>query len=147
MFITHDFGGVSEIADRVVVLQHGKLVEQGAADDVLLRPQHPYTQALLAAVPTMQPPVRPGVTDRRKAVEVIGLAKTYVSGGGWLRPARRVEAAKDVSFAIHQGETLGLVGESGSGKSSVARLVMRLTEADSGSIRMGTAEQIGRAHV
>src|SRR3546814_16714282 len=96
MFITHDFGGVSEIADRVVVLQHGKLVEQGAADDVLLRPQHPYTQALLAAVPTMQPPVRPGVTDRRKPVEVIGLAKTYVSGGGWLRPARRVAAAKAV---------------------------------------------------
>src|SRR3546814_6692857 len=70
MFITHDFGVVSEIADRVVVLQHGKLVEQGTADDVLLRPQHTYTQTLLAAVPTMQPPVRPSVTDRRKAAEV-----------------------------------------------------------------------------
>jgi peptide/nickel transport system ATP-binding protein len=59
MFITHDFGVVSDIADRVVVLQHGKVVEQGAADDVLLRPQHPYTRALLAAVPKMQPPSRP----------------------------------------------------------------------------------------
>ena len=58
MFITHDFGVVADIADRVVVLQHGKVVEQGAADDVLLRPQHPYTRALLAAVPTMQPPQR-----------------------------------------------------------------------------------------
>ena len=58
MFITHDFGVVADIADRVVVLQHGKVVEQGAADDVLQRPQHPYTRALLAAVPTMQPPAR-----------------------------------------------------------------------------------------
>ncbi|MCW0234015.1 MAG: ABC transporter ATP-binding protein [Ferrovibrio sp.] len=137
MFITHDFGVVAEIADRVVVLQHGKLVEQGAAGDVLQHPQHPYTQALLAAVPTMEPPVRPSLDDRRKAVEVIGLSKTYVTSSGWFRPARRVEAAKDVSFAIRQGETLGLVGESGSGKSSVARLVMQLIKADGGSIRLG----------
>jgi peptide/nickel transport system ATP-binding protein len=76
MFITHDFGVVAEIADRVVVLQHGKVVEQGEADDVLLRPQHPYTRALLAAVPNMQPPSRPARPDRQKAVEVIGLEKT-----------------------------------------------------------------------
>jgi peptide/nickel transport system ATP-binding protein len=91
-------------------------------------------------VPSIHPPVRPALVDRPKAVEVIGLAKTYVTGGGLFRPARRVEAAKDVSFAIHQGETLGLVGESGSGKSSVARLVMRLIEPDQGSIRIGTTD-------
>src|ERR671931_2157455 len=94
MFITHDFGVVAEIADRVVVLQHGKVVEQGTADDVLLRPQHPYTRALLAAVPTLQPPQRALLPDRSKAVEVIGLGKTYVSGGGRVRPERHVQAAK-----------------------------------------------------
>lgn len=140
MFITHDFGVVAEIADRVAVLQHGKLVEQGSAKEVLQHPVHSYTRALLAAVPSMQPPSRPPLLDQGKAVEVIGLAKTYVTGGGWFRPARRVEAAKDVSFSIHKGETLGLVGESGSGKSSVARLVMRLIEADGGSIRLGATD-------
>jgi peptide/nickel transport system ATP-binding protein len=140
MFITHDFGVVADIADHVVVLQHGKVVEQGAADDVLLRPQHPYTHALLAAVPTMHPPQRAALLDRRKAVEVIGIDKTYVSGGGWFRPVRSVQAANGVSFDIFQGETLGLVGESGSGKSSIARLVMRLIEPDRGTVRIGDTD-------
>ncbi|MGY4161732.1 peptide/nickel transport system ATP-binding protein [Bradyrhizobium sp. USDA 4461] len=140
MFITHDFGVVSDIADRVVVLQHGKVVEQGAADDVLRRPQHAYTRALLAAVPSMQPPARAPLTDRAKAVEVIGLDKTYVSGGGWFQPERRVRAANEVNFDILQGETVGLVGESGSGKSSVARLVMRLIEPDQGTVRLGDTD-------
>ncbi|MHC2436686.1 ABC transporter ATP-binding protein [Bradyrhizobium sp. USDA 4451] len=140
MFITHDFGVVSDIADRVVVLQHGKVVEQGAADEVLRRPQHAYTRALLAAVPSMQPPARTPLTDRAKAVEVIGLDKTYVSGGGWFQPERRVRAANEVNFDILQGETVGLVGESGSGKSSVARLVMRLIEPDQGTVRLGDTD-------
>ena len=140
MFITHDFGVVADIADKVVVLQHGKVVEQGAADDVLRRPQHPYTRALLAAVPTMQPPQRPPLVGRPKAVEVIGLDKTYVSSGGWFKPERRVEAAREVNFTIVQGETLGLVGESGSGKSSVARLIMRLIEPDRGTVRVGDTD-------
>jgi peptide/nickel transport system ATP-binding protein len=140
MFITHDFGVVSDIADRVVVLQHGKVVEQGAADDVLRRPQHPYTRALLAAVPSMQPPQRAPLVDRAKAVEVVGLDKTYVSGGGWFQPERRVRAANEVNFDILKGETLGLVGESGSGKSSVARLVMRLIEPDQGTVRLGDTD-------
>ncbi|NEU96114.1 ABC transporter ATP-binding protein [Bradyrhizobium uaiense] len=140
MFITHDFGVVSDIADRVVVLQHGKVVEQGPADDVLRRPQHTYTRALLAAVPSMQPPPRAPLADRAKAVEVIGLDKTYVSGGGWFQAERRVRAANEVNFDILQGETVGLVGESGSGKSSVARLVMRLIEPDQGTVRLGDAD-------
>ena len=140
MFITHDFGVVADIADKVVVLQHGKVVEQGAADDVLSRPQHPYTRALLAAVPTMQPPQRDALNNRRKAVEVIGLDKTYVSSGGWFQPGRSVQAAKEISFTILQGETLGLVGESGSGKSSVARLIMRLIEPDRGTVRLGDTD-------
>ena len=105
-----------------------------------MRAQHPYTRALLAAVPTLQPPQRTPLLDRSKAVEVIGLGKTYVSGGGWFRAERRVAGAREVSFDIFRGETLGLVGESGSGKSSVARLVMRLIEPDAGTVRIGDVD-------
>src|SRR3982074_1923278 len=137
MFITHDFGVVADIADRVMVLRHGQGVEQGAAEAVPPRPQHAYTKALLAAVPSMHPPVRAALVGRDKAVEVSGLDKTYVTSGGWFRPDRTVQAAREVNFSILKGETLGLVGESGSGKSSVARLVLRLIEADRGTIRIG----------
>src|SRR5712671_6119094 len=140
MFITHDFGVVADIADRVVVLRHGQVVEQGSAQEVLNRPQHAYTKALLAAVPSMTPPQRAPLIDRNKAVDVIGLDKTYVTSGGWFRPDRTVQAASEVSFSILKGETLGLVGESGSGKSSVARLVMRLIEADRGTVRIGEVD-------
>jgi peptide/nickel transport system ATP-binding protein len=140
MFITHDFGVVADIADRVIVLRHGQVVEQGSADEVLTRPQHDYTKALLAAVPSMHPPVRAPLEGRAKAVEVIGLDKTYVTTGGWFQPDRRVQAANEVSFTISQGETLGLVGESGSGKSSVARLVMQLIKPDRGTVRIGDVD-------
>jgi peptide/nickel transport system ATP-binding protein len=140
MFITHDFGVVADIANRVVVLRQGQVMEQGSASEVLNHPQHAYTKALLAAVPSMQPPPRPPLGDRAKAIEVVGLDKTYVTADGWFRPDRKVRAASEVSFEIRKGETLGLVGESGSGKSSVARLVMRLLEADRGTVRLGDVD-------
>jgi peptide/nickel transport system ATP-binding protein len=140
MFITHDFGVVSDIADQVVVLRHGKVVEEGPAANVFNAPQHDYTKALLAAVPSMDPPPRAPLDDQARAVEVIGLDKTYVTSGGWFREDRRVDAAREVNFNILKGETLGLVGESGSGKSSVARLVMRLIEADRGTVRIGETD-------
>ncbi|WP_371421879.1 ABC transporter ATP-binding protein [Tardiphaga sp.] len=140
MFITHDFGVVADIADRVVVLRHGKIVEEGSIDAVFRNPQHDYTKALLAAVPSMHPPVRAPLDENARAVEVIGLDKTYVTSGGWFKPDRRVQAANEVTFSIMQGETVGLVGESGSGKSSVARLVMRLIEADRGTVRIGDVD-------
>src|SRR5258706_13351911 len=86
MFITHDFGAVPDIADRVLVLRHGQVVEQGPAQEVLTPPRQAYTKALLAAVPSMTPPPRAPLGDRRKAVDVIGLDKTYVTSGGWFRP-------------------------------------------------------------
>jgi peptide/nickel transport system ATP-binding protein len=140
MFITHDFGVVADIADQVVVLRHGQVVEEGPAATVFNNPQHDYTKALLAAVPTMDPPARAPLDGQAKAVEVIGLDKTYVTSGGWFREDRRVDAAREVNFTILKGETLGLVGESGSGKSSVARLVMRLIEADRGTVRIGETD-------
>jgi peptide/nickel transport system ATP-binding protein len=136
MFITHDFGVVAEIADKVAVLEKGIVVEQGTADAVLQRPQHRYTQSLLAAVPTLTPPERPSVVGAPLACAVVGLRKTY-KGGGILMPSREVNAARNVSFEIRRGETLGLVGESGSGKSTVGRLVVRLLDPDAGTIRLG----------
>jgi peptide/nickel transport system ATP-binding protein len=140
MFITHDFGVVADIADRVVVLRYGKIVEEGTIDAVFKTPQHDYTKALLAAVPSMHPPVRAPLDDNARAVEVVGLDKTYVTPQGWFKPDRRVQAANQISFSIMKGETLGLVGESGSGKSSIARLVMRLIEADRGTVRIGDVD-------
>jgi peptide/nickel transport system ATP-binding protein len=136
LFITHDFGVVGDIADRVAVMEKGRVVEQGSVADVLERPQHPYTRRLLAAVPGLTPPVRPAVEDAPVACAATGLAKTY-RGNAWFNSQREVAAVKSVNFEIRRGETLGLVGESGSGKSTIGRLVMRLTDADAGVVRVG----------
>jgi peptide/nickel transport system ATP-binding protein len=141
LFITHDFGVVADIADRVLVLQRGIVVEQGSVADVLTNPQHDYTKALLAAVPNGVPadgvgaPARPDI-----ALEVTNLCKTYRTRSGVMGKMREVVAVNDVSFSIARGETLGLVGESGSGKSSIARLVTRISEPDTGSILLDGQE-------
>lgn len=137
IFITHDFGVVADIADRVLVLQKGDVVETGSAEEVLKNPRHAYTRALLAAVPTGAPPEREELAGNPVACSVIGLNKSYRSKSGMLGDHRVVRAVDDVSFQIRKGETLGLVGESGSGKSTVARLVTRIVAPDSGQIRLG----------
>jgi len=136
LFITHDFGVVADIADRVAVMQHGKIVEIGTTDQVLNHPQHPYTQALMQAVPSLVPPEVRAISDEQELV-VSDLTKTYTSGGGWFgfgSKERIVHAAKNVDVTLHKGETLGVVGESGSGKSTLARCIVRLINADEGSI-------------
>jgi peptide/nickel transport system ATP-binding protein len=134
MFITHDFGVVAEIADRVVVMEKGKVVEQGAAAQVLGTPAHPYTQRLLAAVPRMRAVDR----DRGEAPPVVlkveNLRKTYGGGGGLFASARTVAAVDGVSLEIRKGRTLGIVGESGSGKSSLGKVLLKLIEPDEGRI-------------
>jgi peptide/nickel transport system ATP-binding protein len=135
IFITHDFGVVREIADSVVVLQKGKVVERGTAAAVLSHPQHPYTRALLDAIPSLAPPDQAGADDG-VVCEVAGLRKTYAVRSGLFAGTRVVQAVQDVDFVIRRGETLGLVGESGCGKSTVARLVTRLLDADAGTIRI-----------
>ena len=133
MFITHDFGVVSEIADRVIVMQHGRVVEQGTRDEVLTRPREAYTKMLVAAVPSLVPPRRTPVTGK-VSLEVKNLSKVYGGRTFLNRSARVVKAAQDVNFEIRRGETLGVVGESGSGKTTVARCVARLIEPSDGQI-------------
>ena len=134
LFITHDFGVVAEIADRVAVLRLGDLVEMGPKEDVLMRPQHDYTKMLIAAVPGIHPKAKARQTDAPIVLQVVGLDKTY-RGQGWFSSKRHeVHAAKAVNFTIRKGETLGIVGESGSGKSTVARCVVRLIDPSAGSI-------------
>jgi len=138
LFITHDFGVVAEIADRVAVMRHGKLVEQGGVAEVLRRPQHDYTQALVAAVPSLVPrqAARNGSSagHERPLLAVSGLRKTYLGRAGLAWARRRVPAVAGVSLEIRKGHALALVGESGSGKSTLARLIVGLERADRGAI-------------
>jgi peptide/nickel transport system ATP-binding protein len=133
MFITHDFGVVSEIADRVVVMQYGRIVEQGTREEVLGNPREAYTKMLIASVPSLDPPVRAPV-EGVAAMATRGLSKTYGGGGFFQRAKRVVKAAENVSIEVRRRETLGIVGESGSGKSTVARCIARLVAPTSGEI-------------
>jgi peptide/nickel transport system ATP-binding protein len=141
LFITHDFGVVAEIADRVAVMQHGVLVELGAAAQVLNAPRHDYTKSLIAAVPALAPRPRREMDTAPLLLEVSGMTKTFGSGATWLsRGDRRVHAVKSVALSVRRGRTLGLVGESGSGKSTLARCIIRLIEPDAGTVRLGDVE-------
>ncbi|KLU25069.1 ABC transporter ATP-binding protein [Caballeronia mineralivorans PML1(12)] len=135
MFVTHDFGVVAEIADRVAVMEKGVLVEQGLAAQILNAPAHPYTQRLIAAVPHLRrTAARATVAAAPPVLEIDGLRKTYVTRhGGWHK--RTVQAVDGVSFSVRRGETLGIVGESGSGKSTIGKCLLKLTGIDGGAIR------------
>jgi peptide/nickel transport system ATP-binding protein len=135
LFITHDFGVVADIADRVVVMQLGQQVESGDKCEVLQHPREPYTRSLLQAVPELKP-MRPAITvERPLLLEARSLGKQY-SAGSWPMRRRVVDAARDVSLRLHAGETLGIVGESGSGKSTVARCIAQLIEPTQGQVTL-----------
>jgi peptide/nickel transport system ATP-binding protein len=127
LFITHDFGVVADIADRIAVINKGQIVEIGEADRVLTAPEHPYTKALIAAVPSLAPPTRAPAGAGKGAVEaltVTGLTKRYAG----------VTALDDVSLRVARGEILTIVGESGCGKSTLARVMVGLTKPTAGSV-------------
>ncbi|SEC37702.1 peptide/nickel transport system ATP-binding protein [Rhizobiales bacterium GAS191] len=142
VFITHDFGVVAEVADRVAVMQAGEMVEIGETRQVLDNPRHPYTQKLIAAVPRAAAKAALAPLDGPPAIELSHLSKIYQTG------SRRVVALNDVSLSLAKGHTLGIVGESGSGKSTLAKVAVRLVAATSGAIRVGDvdfAKLAGRA--
>ncbi|OEC95591.1 MULTISPECIES: ABC transporter ATP-binding protein [Rhizobium] len=162
LFITHDMGVVAEISDRTIVMYRGEAVETGKTDDIFHRGQHPYTRALLSAVPRLgsmkdQPqPLRFPVVDastgersepkaladtvdhgKTPVLEVKNLVTRFDLRGGLLaRPTGSIHAVENVSFDLAQGETLSLVGESGCGKSTTGRSIMRLINPKSGEVRL-----------
>ncbi len=162
LFITHDMAVVAQMADRVVVMYRGKIVEEGRVEDIFENPRADYTRMLLAAVPKLgemkgalapermrtldaeRPAGGPVVAKREKPqplLEVKNLSTRFpVKGGVLRRTVANVHAVEDVSFSINVGETFSLVGESGCGKSSCGRSILRLVEAVSGEIWLNGRE-------
>jgi peptide/nickel transport system ATP-binding protein len=144
--ITHDLGVVAEVADRVLVMHEGKIVERGETDAIFYAAKDPYTRKLLGAVLRLDqaPPLRPR-PHTAPLLEVTDLVKHYPVKRGLLidREVDRVRAVDGVSFSVAQGETLGLVGESGSGKSTLSRTVLQLLQPTSGSVRFEGREIAG----
>jgi len=132
LFITHDFGVVAEIADRIVVMNRGRVVEVGTREDILARPLEPYTRMLVSSVPSLVPKPRTALKSDI-VLDVRALSKTY-GGRGMFGRGGMIAAAQDVNLKLRRGEIVGIVGESGSGKSTVARCVVRLQDPTSGSI-------------
>jgi microcin C transport system ATP-binding protein len=139
LFITHDLGIVRKLADRVCVMNQGKIVEQGAVERVFTSPQHPYTRALLAAEPKPDPaPLQP---DAPVVVKTDDLKVWFPIRRGVLRKTvGHIKAVDGVSIAVRKGETLGIVGESGSGKTTLGLALLRLISSDGPIVFMG--EQI-----
>ena len=139
LFITHDMGVVAEIADHVLVMNQGQVVESGARDEVLCRPRAEYTRQLLSAVPAMTPP--PPRPSTQAAVQLAGqdVGKTYLTRD-WLGRSRPTVALEQAQLALRAGETVGIVGESGSGKSTFARCLIRLIDPTQGQIQWGDAQ-------
>jgi len=136
LFITHDMGVVAEIADRVVVMRKGQIVETGALDGILRAPTMEYTRKLLASVPSLVPRASRPASSEPIVLETNGLNKIYRQRS-LFGDAREVAAAQNVTLTLRKGRTLGIVGESGSGKSTVARCIVRLIDPTSGEVRLG----------
>jgi peptide/nickel transport system ATP-binding protein/glutathione transport system ATP-binding protein len=157
LFITHDMAVVAQMADRVVVMYHGSIVEEGPVEQIFENPREDYTRALLAAVPKLgemrdKPAPEPmrilGALPKPAAAEIAALKRQPLLNVRHLttrfpvksailrRTVANVHAVEDVSFSIQTGETMSLVGESGCGKSSCGRSILRLVEAESGDIQL-----------
>lgn len=123
VFISHDFAAVRRIADRVLVMRNGIVVESGPVDEVLEKPQHEYTRQLIDA------------TIHEPRAERDGAATTVLVAAGVTKAFGDLVAVQDASFAVSAGRTLGIVGESGSGKTTLARMIVGVEDADDGGLR------------
>ena len=134
LFITHDFGVVAEIADRIAVMKDGLLVENNDAQFVLNSPQHIYTQQLIRSVPNLKTK-KSFESSKPVLLKIDHLEKKYQRKRGFLGSSKsEVLAVNKVQLELKEGETIGLVGESGSGKSTVARCIVKLISSDGGEI-------------
>jgi ABC-type glutathione transport system ATPase component len=146
ILITHDLGVVAEVADRVLVMHEGRIVERGSLEQIFYSPQDPYTRKLLDAVVRLDqaPPLRPPRSPE-PLLEITDLVKHFPVRRGLLlnREVDRVRAVDGVSLTVNRGETLGLVGESGCGKTTLSRTVLGLLAPTSGSVRFEGREIAG----
>jgi oligopeptide/dipeptide ABC transporter ATP-binding protein len=140
VLITHDFGAVAGIADRVVVMRRGRIVELDTVGAVMKAPRHPYTQSLLCAVPRMAVPPPPGPADStacNDAAPVLSISRLSVQFRlyrGLFQNAQSLRAVDNVSLDLRAGEALGVVGESGCGKSTLARAALHLLRPTAGQV-------------
>ncbi|RCS22240.1 ABC transporter ATP-binding protein [Phyllobacterium salinisoli] len=136
ILITHDLEVAASMADRVIVMNRGEIVEAGVARDVFTSPRHAYTKKLISALPHGDTAEggnrRSTIPSGETVLKVENLTKEYLFSQGLFGKKQSFRAVNDVNFEIRKGETLGIVGESGSGKSSVARMLLRLTEPTAG---------------
>ncbi|MDX6916027.1 ABC transporter ATP-binding protein [Pectobacterium carotovorum] len=153
LLITHDLAVVAEVADRVIVMQQGSLVEGGEARQILSAPTHPYTRKLLAAIPTASTrgkwlagadPLQSGIApspaslaaDHTNTDDAIVLTAEQIAVSFKRPDGSRMQAVNQVSLQIKRGETLGIVGESGSGKTTLGKVILALQKPDSGEVRL-----------
>ncbi|WP_299736192.1 ABC transporter ATP-binding protein [uncultured Roseobacter sp.] len=165
MFITHDMAVVAQMADRVVVMFRGNKVEEGPVAEIFENPQHPYTKALLAAVPKLgemtgkafPEPMKLLGTEGHEIKPITGTDEVLLSvknlttrfpvkGGFFRRTVANVHAVEDVSFTINKGQTLSLVGESGCGKSTAGRSILRLVDPMSGEVNLDGTDVMALDH-
>jgi ABC-type microcin C transport system duplicated ATPase subunit YejF len=138
IFISHDLAVVSGIADRVAVMHQGEIVEQGTSQHIFHHSQHPYTQQLLASIPSGAKPAR--LEESQPLLTVTGLKCHFNSGRRWFAANEPVKAVDGISLQVNGGEIVGLVGESGSGKSTTGRAILQLLPATEGSIEFDGIE-------